>query len=113
MVVPLQVLNQWRKEIASHTRLRVLVNHGSTRAASAAEFGDYDIVLTTYDIVLCDYKSGTDMIKSSRGKGKPLERAEQVTAKKRSFVSSGDRERAGSLLIVATPARLSLPSRCL
>lgn len=89
MVVPLQVLNQWRKEITSHTRLRVLVNHGSTRAASAAEFGDYDVVLTTYDTVLGDYKSGTDIIKSSRGKGKRPERVEQVTAKKRPLVSSG------------------------
>jgi non-specific serine/threonine protein kinase len=55
IVVPRSLLVNWRREAEKFTPgLRILEYHGQMRAKDPAVFDDYDLVLTTYGIVIKD-----------------------------------------------------------
>ncbi|KAJ3321623.1 hypothetical protein HDV06_004038 [Boothiomyces sp. JEL0866] len=56
VVVPLPVLEQWAKEIATKgPAKKVAKYHGSSRKVMFNNFDKYDIVLTTYNVIALDY----------------------------------------------------------
>lgn len=57
IVTPLALIHQWVEEIKTKTepnRLRILKHHGPNRTKNAKDFYDYDIVVTTYQVVASD-----------------------------------------------------------
>lgn len=55
VVVPTSLLFNWRKELDKFApTLRLLTNHGQSRAKNTNDFGNYDIILTTYGTLLSD-----------------------------------------------------------
>jgi DNA repair protein RAD5 len=56
VVAPVSLLGQWRDEIQQFSDLRVRVHHGAERSKSAAELGQYDVVLTSYGTVSSEGK---------------------------------------------------------
>ncbi|KAL2811056.1 SNF2 family N-terminal domain-containing protein [Aspergillus granulosus] len=60
MVVPLSTVNNWVTQIKEHLRTDALsyyVFHGSGRTNSVEELSKYDLVITTYSIVLSELSS--------------------------------------------------------
>lgn len=55
VVAPLSLIEQWAGEIKSKTQLTVYVHHGPSRFKNARRFGTYDIVLTTYNILVQEH----------------------------------------------------------
>lgn len=58
IVTPLTILNQWKEEILTHSEvnsLKVGIFYGNTRKKFPLE--DYDVILTTYDVLTQDYKT--------------------------------------------------------
>ena len=59
IVTPLTILNQWKQEIMTHSlenSLKVGIYYGNTRKKFPIE--EYDVLLTTYDVLTQDYKAG-------------------------------------------------------
>ncbi|CDH59294.1 dna repair protein rad5 [Lichtheimia corymbifera JMRC:FSU:9682] len=57
IVTPLALIQQWANEIRTKTqpgKLKVLVYHGSNRSKDPATFANYDVVVTTYQVVASD-----------------------------------------------------------
>ena len=55
IVAPTSLMGNWRREANRFTPdLRVLVVHGSDRQRHFASFADYDLILTTYPLILRD-----------------------------------------------------------
>ncbi|KAL1931799.1 hypothetical protein VTP01DRAFT_9943 [Rhizomucor pusillus] len=57
VVTPLALVRQWAREIAAKTdpgTINVLIYHGPNRAKDASKFFDYDVVITTYQVVASD-----------------------------------------------------------
>ena len=68
VVAPLALIKQWEAEIRdrvedSHT-LRVCVHHGPQRAKRAADLKKYDVVITTYQILVSEFGSSDDELKT-------------------------------------------------
>lgn len=60
IIAPVGVISNWSGQIAHHVKvddaLRVLVYHGSGRKAmTAEEFGEYDVVITSYGTLATEY----------------------------------------------------------
>ncbi|KAJ3578806.1 hypothetical protein NPX13_g1763 [Xylaria arbuscula] len=56
-----QLIEVWSSEVRKHftkSTLRIAVFHGSNRAKAESEIADNDIVLTTYNTLVADQKSG-------------------------------------------------------
>ncbi|KAI1357569.1 SNF2 family N-terminal domain-containing protein [Xylaria arbuscula] len=56
-----QLIEVWSSEVKKHftkSTLRIAVFHGSNRAKTESEIADNDIVLTTYNTLVADQKSG-------------------------------------------------------
>jgi len=56
--VPLSLLAQWEEEIIRHSKEKSLIiyqYYGTRRTGE--RFGEYDVVLTTYDIIAKEFKS--------------------------------------------------------
>lgn len=54
IVTPLALIHQWVEEIKTKTeanKLKVLKHHGSNRTRNAQDLYDYDVVVTTYQVV--------------------------------------------------------------
>ncbi|KAJ3365503.1 hypothetical protein GGF31_008528 [Allomyces arbusculus] len=69
VVAPLALLEQWRMEVEEKASgaLSVLVHHGPKRPTSGRELEQYDVVLTTYQVVVSELPpSAKD---KSKGKG--------------------------------------------
>ena len=49
LVVPLALVDQWRREILEKTNLSVYVHHGPKRESVPLRISNYDVVITTYD----------------------------------------------------------------
>ncbi|KAL4951778.1 SNF2 family N-terminal domain-containing protein [Aspergillus filifer] len=59
LVVPLSTVNNWMSQIKEHLRedaVSFYVFHGSSRTNSVDELSKYDLVITTYSIVLSEVK---------------------------------------------------------
>jgi len=55
LVVPLALVDQWRREIREKTNLSVNVHHGPKRETLPARIANYDVVVTTYDTVSSEW----------------------------------------------------------
>ena len=67
IVTPMTILDQWKKEIINHSKedsLKVLTFYGNSR--KNLKFDDYDIILTTYDVVSSEYKNVVDKSNQSK-----------------------------------------------
>ncbi|TYJ54749.1 hypothetical protein B9479_004597 [Cryptococcus floricola] len=65
IVAPLALLGQWKAEIESkttHGLLKVYIHHGPKRTASIAALKQYDVVLTTYGMLVSEGPSEKKMI---------------------------------------------------
>ena len=51
LVVPLALVDQWRREIVEKTNLTVYVHHGPKREKEPRRLVKWDVVITTYDTV--------------------------------------------------------------
>jgi hypothetical protein len=57
IVVPTSLIFNWIREVEKFApSLKILANYGTNRSKSAAEFGKYDIVLTSYGTLISDIK---------------------------------------------------------
>ncbi|XP_020530133.1 ATP-dependent helicase rhp16 [Amborella trichopoda] len=59
VVCPLVAINQWKYEIYRFTAQgsnTVLIYHGTKRFKDALQFSEYDFILTTYSMVVADYR---------------------------------------------------------
>ena len=63
VVAPLALIKQWEAEIRDRVedshRLRVLVHHGPARTKSFQDLKKYDVVITTYQILVSEYGSSS------------------------------------------------------
>ena len=66
VVGPLALIRQWEAEIESKVseshKLRVLVHHGPNRTKRYQDFLKYDVVITTYQILVSEYGSSADTL---------------------------------------------------
>ena len=64
VVAPLALIKQWEAEIKdkvdSSLDLRVCVHHGPQRTKSFRDLKKYDVVITTYQILVSEYSSSSD-----------------------------------------------------
>jgi SNF2 family DNA or RNA helicase len=64
VVAPLALIKQWEAEISSKVTkshaLKVLVHHGPNRTKSAEKLKQYDVVITTYQVLASEHASGGD-----------------------------------------------------
>lgn len=51
IVVPVAILFQWKEEIEQFSELRVCIYHGPNRRSFSLLLNDFDVVITSYDIV--------------------------------------------------------------
>ena len=55
LVVPTSLIHNWQEEIEKFApSIRVHVQHGPSRARTAARFGEYELIITTYGTLLSD-----------------------------------------------------------
>ncbi|RDA90397.1 hypothetical protein CP533_1045, partial [Ophiocordyceps camponoti-saundersi (nom. inval.)] len=66
VVAPLALIRQWEHEIRDKVdrthRLNVLVHHGPQRSKKAGEMAGYDVVITTYQILVSEHGKSSDSI---------------------------------------------------
>ena len=55
LVVPLALVDQWRREITEKTNLKVYVHHGPKREKEPRRLALWDVVVTTYDTVSSEW----------------------------------------------------------
>ena len=67
VVAPLALIRQWEGEVKNRTDraqlsrdLRVCVHHGSGRAKDPRSLKKYDVVITTYQVLVSEYSSTTN-----------------------------------------------------
>ncbi|KAF7730072.1 hypothetical protein EC973_003018 [Apophysomyces ossiformis] len=77
IVTPLALIQQWATEIRTKTKedgVKVLVHHGPNRTKDPAVFLEYDVIVTTYQVVASDMPST-----EKRGRGKKSSHEESQT----------------------------------
>lgn len=60
VVCPASLLKQWEAEVKNHCKYGVLsvrVHHGPNRTTEARVLVSYDIVITTYQLIVRDHKT--------------------------------------------------------
>ena len=60
IVSPLSLLSNWTSQIEEHlvpSTLSVLVFHGTNKKDTKLDLGKYDIVITSYGVLVADYKA--------------------------------------------------------
>jgi len=71
LVVPLALVDQWRREIVEKTTLRAYVHHGPKREKDHAKMVKWDVVITTYDTVSSEWSGNAndeiDPLNNGRG----------------------------------------------
>jgi SNF2 family DNA or RNA helicase len=64
VVAPLALIKQWESEIANRVtsshKLRVCVHHGPKRTKRFEDLRKYDVVITTYQVLVSEYSSSGD-----------------------------------------------------
>src|SRR6266516_2900144 len=64
VVAPLALIRQWEQEIsdkvADSHKLRVCVHHGSQRTKRSADLKKYDVVITTYQILVSEHGNSSE-----------------------------------------------------
>ena len=64
VVAPLALIKQWEKEIKDRVsdshKLRVCVHHGPSRTKNYLDLQRYDVVITTYQILVSEHASSSD-----------------------------------------------------
>lgn len=71
IVTPLALVHQWVDEIITKTeknKLRVLKHHGPNRTKNPAVFKQYDVIVTTYQVVASDMPTPPDKKKKKKSK---------------------------------------------
>lgn len=67
VVAPLALIRQWeaelREKVDEEHKLKVLVHHGPQRTKSSEELRRYDVVITTYQILVSEHGNSTDKTK--------------------------------------------------
>ncbi|KAK9451216.1 SNF2 family N-terminal domain-containing protein [Limtongia smithiae] len=64
VVAPLALVHQWAQEIKSKApSLSVVVHHGPQRAKSSLELKKYDVVITTYQIIVSEHQTSGTLFK--------------------------------------------------
>ncbi|KAG5438280.1 hypothetical protein PCANB_002767 [Pneumocystis canis] len=63
IVAPLSIIRQWESEIITKSDLSVLVYHGIERTKHFKNFESYDVVITTYHILVSEIKDISDIKK--------------------------------------------------
>ncbi|KAG4304303.1 hypothetical protein PORY_002278 [Pneumocystis oryctolagi] len=61
VVAPLSIIRQWESEIVNKTNLSVLVYHGVERNKHSRSLDSYDVVITTYNILVSEMKNISDV----------------------------------------------------
>ncbi|KAI8631010.1 hypothetical protein F5Y19DRAFT_483658 [Xylariaceae sp. FL1651] len=71
IVMPLSLLIVWESQIKEHMSpdIRTFVYYGSGRTRNFAELSKYDIVITTYNVVCSEWKTGGRSSKQQKRKG--------------------------------------------
>jgi SNF2 family DNA or RNA helicase len=57
IVTPLSLIHQWEDEIRTKTdlgKMKVMIHHGGNRTKDPSVFANYDVVITTYQVVSSD-----------------------------------------------------------
>lgn len=57
VVAPLSLIEQWAGEIRAKTKLSVYIHHGPSRFKVARRFMAYDVVMTTYNILVTEHNA--------------------------------------------------------
>ena len=67
VIAPLSLIKQWESEISTRIlathKLKVLVHHGTNRTRRSKDLEKFDVVITTYQIIVSEY-GGSQMDKS-------------------------------------------------
>ncbi|KAL7269867.1 hypothetical protein RUND412_007451 [Rhizina undulata] len=61
LISPLSTIGNWEEQIAAHTRkdtLKVYVYHGNKRETDLMKLKEYDLIITTYQVVAMEYSKG-------------------------------------------------------
>jgi SNF2 family DNA or RNA helicase len=59
IIAPLGLIHQWNNEISAKTdkgRLRTLIHHGAGRTRNGGDFKSYDVVITTPQVLVSEFK---------------------------------------------------------
>lgn len=81
IVVPLSILSNWESQIKEHCipgSLKSCVYYGTGRSMSAAELENYDIVITTYNVVVSEHGSANRTKAEPNQKKKKTEQANSL-----------------------------------
>ena len=65
IICPLSLVYNWEQQIIDHSvpgSLKVLVYHGPQRSQDASSFLNYDVVITTYNIIGLNLSKGTSAL---------------------------------------------------
>ena len=69
LVVPLSLVDQWRREIIEKTTLKAYVHHGPKREVDPRRLVNYDVVITTYDTVSSECFARGEKEPTGNGRG--------------------------------------------
>jgi SNF2 family DNA or RNA helicase len=72
LVVPLALVDQWRREIVEKTTLKAYVHHGPKRENDPARMAKWDVVITTYDTVSSEWFNGPNDEENPLNNGKGI-----------------------------------------
>ncbi|ORZ19446.1 P-loop containing nucleoside triphosphate hydrolase protein [Absidia repens] len=81
IVAPLALIQQWASEFDTKTTpgsIKLLIHHGSDRTKDSKDFDDYDVVVTTYQIVASDL-AATSGAGKKRGRRRQRQQQQSTT----------------------------------
>lgn len=94
IIAPLALIQQWASEFGNKTtadNIKVLVHHGGDRTTDHRDFDDYDVVVTTYQIVASDLaQNGTKKKRGRKRLQKQRQQPLQTLGKDGSDLMDGD-----------------------
>jgi SNF2 family DNA or RNA helicase len=94
IIAPLALIQQWASEFGTKTasgNIKVLVHHGGDRTTNHRDFDDYDVVVTTYQIVASDLaQSGPKKKRGRKRLQKQRQQSQQTLGKEGSDIMDGD-----------------------
>ncbi|EEB08972.1 ATP-dependent DNA helicase Rhp16b [Schizosaccharomyces japonicus yFS275] len=74
VVAPLALVKQWESEVLKKTNMSVLVHHGPSRHKNYGQFNKYDVVVTTYQVLVSEW-SGS---RKNKGESESSESSDDV-----------------------------------
>ncbi|KAI8089312.1 SNF2 family N-terminal domain-containing protein [Halteromyces radiatus] len=111
IVAPLALIQQWAREFEMKTtpgNIKVLIHHGGDRTKNHRDFDDYDVVVTTYQIVASDLElSGTG---KKRGRQQQQQQQPIVIGEDASMIETIDDGTNFESDVSASSSRLASPA---